>query len=231
VSRFVITITPDNADANDAVSAQTTVRVDTSTGHTRITELTVRAADGGGLAPADLPALDLDLLIRALAAPSAIRMLPPTDTQAAVVHLASPGEMAEAVEPSEVAAEPSGPVRGRAVKRAAARKAPGRTAKKAARKAAGGREAGSTEEATRAGRKATRAKATGARATGRARKAVTGEPTTRAYRRMPDPTEVLAAYAQAGSITGLAEQYGVPRHTVNGWARRLRRQGYAIGRS
>jgi transposase-like protein len=48
---------------------------------------------------------------------------------------------------------------------------------------------------------------------------------------MPEPAEVLAAYARAGSITGLAQHYGVPRHTANGWARRLRNQGHAIGRS
>jgi hypothetical protein len=80
--------------------------------------------------------------------------------------------------------------------------------------------------------KATGAKATGAKATGGGRKAaVAGQRETRAYRRMPEPGEVLAAYAQAGSITGLAQHYGVPRHTANGWARRLRNQGHSIGRS
>jgi hypothetical protein len=261
VSRFVITITPDTADATDPASAQTTVRVDTSTGHTRITELTVRAADGGGLAPADLPALDLDLLVRALAAPSTVRTLPTNEAPADVVHVASPAEMAEAVEPSEVAAEPAGAARGRAAKRTGARKAAGRAARKAADdtdpdtdSAAGTGRKAATAKATRAKTtrakatrakatrakttrakatraKATRAKATGAAATGRARTAAAGERQTRAYRRMPDPAEVLAAYAQAGSITGLAEHYGVPRHTANGWARRLRQQGHAIGRS
>ncbi len=53
----------------------------------------------------------------------------------------------------------------------------------------------------------------------------------RAYRRMPEPDEVLAAYQQSGSITALAEHFGVPRHTAQGWAGRLRRIGYEIGRS
>jgi hypothetical protein len=53
----------------------------------------------------------------------------------------------------------------------------------------------------------------------------------RAYRRMPPAEDVLAAYRQAGTLTGLAEHYGVPRHTIQGWARRLRSQGHAIGRS
>ena len=52
----------------------------------------------------------------------------------------------------------------------------------------------------------------------------------RAYRRMPPADDVLAAYRQAGTLTGLAEHFGVPRHTVQGWARRLRREGHAIGR-
>lgn len=235
MSRFVITITPENANSDDAASAQTTVRVDTSTGHTRITELTVRAADGGGLAPEDLPAVDLDLLIRALGARSAIRALP-TDSEAedsvAVVHLPTPTELAEQVEPAEVAAEPTGtaPAGGtaratggrRATKKAAGRAAGGR---RAAKKAAG-RAAASTESGTRTGRKAT-----GTAAAARRKAAAGGERQTRAYRRMPEPAEVLDVYAQTGSITRLAEHYGVPRHTANGWARRLRQQGYAIGRS
>jgi hypothetical protein len=47
---------------------------------------------------------------------------------------------------------------------------------------------------------------------------------------MPDASEVLAAYQRIGTITGLAEHYDVPRHTATAWARRLRSQGYAIGR-
>ena len=46
---------------------------------------------------------------------------------------------------------------------------------------------------------------------------------------MPDADEVMAAYAQVGTVSGLADFYGVPRHTVQGWARRLRREGHSIG--
>ena len=56
----------------------------------------------------------------------------------------------------------------------------------------------------------------------------TGE---RAYRRMPPAEDVMAAYQQIGSISGLAEHFNVPRHTVQGWARQLRKNGYAIGRN
>jgi transposase len=34
-----------------------------------------------------------------------------------------------------------------------------------------------------------------------------------------------------GSVSGLAEHFDVPRHTVQGWARQLRIQGYTIGRA
>ncbi|MET7420880.1 hypothetical protein [Dactylosporangium sp. NPDC005555] len=53
----------------------------------------------------------------------------------------------------------------------------------------------------------------------------------RAYRRMPPAEEVMAAYQQVGSISGLAEHFNVPGHTAQGWARQLRKQGHAIGRA
>lgn len=178
MSRYVITITSDEGALADA--AHTTVRVDTSTGQTRITELTVRAAGGGGLAPADLPPVDLDLLVRALTAPALA--LPPVEEVAGPVD----------EPPASEAAAPS--------RRGRARKQRGRGGK----------------AATKATRRRTR------RAAGDG---------TRPYRRMPEAAEVLDAYEQVGSITGLAEHFGVPRHTVTSWARRLRQQGYAIGRA
>src|SRR4051812_35099972 len=59
---YTITIDPSDALAG----AQTTVRVDTTSGTARVIELTVRAIDGGGLSPDALPALNLDRLIGAL---------------------------------------------------------------------------------------------------------------------------------------------------------------------
>lgn len=49
--------------------------------------------------------------------------------------------------------------------------------------------------------------------------------TDRAYRRMPDPAEVKATYLASRTITGVAEHYGVPTHTAQGWISRLRRKG------
>ncbi|MFI6133218.1 hypothetical protein [Micromonospora sp. NPDC051141] len=45
----------------------------------------------------------------------------------------------------------------------------------------------------------------------------------RAYRRMPDAEEVRAVYEAIGTVTGVAEHYGVPRHTAKGWIGRLRK--------
>ena len=49
--------------------------------------------------------------------------------------------------------------------------------------------------------------------------------TDRAYRRMPDPAEVKATYLASRTITGVAEHFGVPVHTAQGWVSRLRRKG------
>jgi hypothetical protein len=178
VSRYVITITPDNDGAAGAATAHTTVRVDISTGQTRITELTVRSASGGGLAPADLPPVDLDLLVRALAAPAQPPALP------------AAAQAAEPVEDVE-------PAPRRRPRKTTAKKAAAKTTRSAAKKA--------TKRA---------AESTG----------------TRAYRRMPEPDQVMDVYRETGSITAVAEHFGVPRHTVAGWARRLRAQGHTIGR-
>jgi hypothetical protein len=53
----------------------------------------------------------------------------------------------------------------------------------------------------------------------------------RPYRRMPEPSDIMKAYKQIGTISGLAEHFDVPHYTVTHWARRLRAQGYDIGRS
>src|SRR6266545_2585102 len=68
------------------------------------------------------------------------------------------------------------------------------------------------------------------RSRARSQRQVTAAAGERAYRRMPPAEEVLAAYRQLGTVSGLAEHFGVPRHTVQGWARRLRGLGYQIGR-
>jgi hypothetical protein len=45
----------------------------------------------------------------------------------------------------------------------------------------------------------------------------------RAYRKAPDPAELEAAYLESGTINGVAEHFGVPVHTAQGWISRMRR--------
>lgn len=165
MSSYTITITPD-----DTTNASATLRVNLGAAGARITELTVRAGDGEGFAPEELPGFELSRLIGAIA-PSRIidsAALPATGAPAAVLH-ARAGE------------DGSG--------RAGRTRTP---AKKTARKAAAKKGAASQREA-------------------------------RAYRRMPD--DIVEVFHEAGGATALANHYGVPRHTAQGWLRRLRQQG------
>jgi hypothetical protein len=183
MTRYVIamTITPDPPTA--AAASHMTVRVDTSSGRPRVSELVVRADDARGLGSSDLPAIDLGLLIQALSG-------------------------GPAAEPSAASTRSNGVSR-----RAAASAGSGTRG----RRVRGG--SATTRTPSRVA-KATRRRGAGERGT-----------TERAYRRMPDASEVLETYERVGTITGLAAHYGVPRHTAQGWASRLRRSGYHIGRS
>jgi len=181
VAGYTITIAPTDDDSG----AETTIRVDTSTGDARIIELTVRAADGGGLLPQQLPAVNLAELIAVLA-PSAPAISAEPAAQPAVTHTS---EADAGV--SEPTPPPAAPTRTRGVRKKATKKAATRTRQAKA------------EQTTAA-----------ASSNGR-----------RAYRRMPESSEVLDAYRQVGGTTALARHFGVPRHTATGWLRRLRGQG------
>jgi hypothetical protein len=195
VAGYTITITPNDEE----VGPLTTIRVDTASGNARVTELTVRAAEGGGLSPQQLPVVNLEQLIAALVppAPAAITATP-SPTEPPPAHTEPPA--AEVSEESPVPPAPSArigrPTRAkRAERKAPAKKAPSRT------------------------RRAKADTATAAQPTnGR-----------RAYRRMPEAVDVLAAYREVGGTTALARHYGVPRHTATGWLRRLRSQGMLDG--
>jgi transposase len=39
------------------------------------------------------------------------------------------------------------------------------------------------------------------------------------------PEDLAAVYKRTGGATAVAEHYAVPRHTVQGWLRRLRAEG------
>jgi hypothetical protein len=87
-------------------------------------------------------------------------------------------------------------------------------------------QAAAAQEAPRRGRRAAAVKAAGRGGRKKAGAATDG----RAYRRMPEPDAVLKVYQKVGTISALAEHFDVPVYTVHSWARRLRSQGYQIGR-
>jgi hypothetical protein len=206
---YTITITPDDERAG----ALTTIRVDTANGDPRITELTVRSADGSGLSPHhQLPAIDLVQLVGAL-----------SPSRQGILEAAPRAGSEQPAETVTVAGAPAATTGGRG----AGRRPPAR--KVAARKAAN---APARRAAGKASRAATTADGAKRGSTGRRRSAAaTSTPGAtpsgggRAYRRMPEATEVVAAYRQAGTTSALAEHFSVPRHTAVGWVRRLRREG------
>jgi hypothetical protein len=99
---------------------------------------------------------------------------------------------------------------GAPAKATAARKAAGRGRQPAKRTRRAAPAAAEPTKATRA-RVAAKKAARGAGGQGRA------------YRRMPE--DLAAVFNRVGGASAVAEHYGVPRHTVQGWLRRLRSQG------
>jgi hypothetical protein len=96
-----------------------------------------------------------------------------------------------------------------------------------AKAAAAGRTAGRGRRPAKRARAAASAAAEPAKVT-RARVAAkkttrTSSDQGRAYRRMPE--DFAAVYKRLDGATAAAEHYQVPRHTVQGWLRRLRSEG------
>jgi hypothetical protein len=221
---YTITIAP-----NDDSGATTTLVVDTSGEQVRITDMHLHAA--GGIAGGTMPTVDFGLLLRAVgAAPSAQPSIEtaPADVPALAEPVVPP---VDAVDVPAAAAEEPAPVKASRPRRAkrtpaaapVAEAAPPRTrrarAAKAAAKAAEPREAGT-------GRRRRAAAATTAEEPAPTKKATAKKAGTtvtgggRQYRRMP--ADFPSVYQQTSSASALAEHYGVPRHTAQGWIRRVK---------
>jgi hypothetical protein len=226
VGSYTITFTPD-----DVSNASAVVRVDLGAAGARITELTVRAGSGDGLVPGELPGFDLGRLMRAIApaGPSApafeLSAVPAPGPGAAIAPYAPEPEPPAAA--GRKAAAKRTPAKRAAAKQAKQTTARKTTARKTAAKAASGtaRKAAGSAAATRSGAGARAGKRTGAAATRTAARggARAGQGAGRAYRRTP--ADIVEVFTQAPSATALARHYGVPRHTVQGWLRRLRSEG------
>jgi hypothetical protein len=78
----------------------------------------------------------------------------------------------------------------------------------------------------RKARKAAEAPAKATRGRRRAAAAAAEAPKAgRAYRRMPPQDDMVAAWNESHSASALAAHFDVPRHTAQGWLRRLRSLG------
>jgi hypothetical protein len=230
VSSYTITIA-----ADDPAHATTTLRVDVTDSAARISELLVRAGDGDGLTAGHIPAVDLDLLLRAVTpaagAPAAIAAPPagePATPDDISGRFKGSAAAAPAVPPAAEASQPAAdapppPPRNTTAARAPRqRRAETKPAARTATRAADG----STSHSRPTARKA----ATGTKAESAAAKPTKAPATAgggkgsgagRVYRR--SPADLATVYEQVGSVTGVADHYGVPRHTAQGWLRTLRR--------
>jgi len=205
---YTITITP-----NDDSGNRTTLTVDTASGQARITSVHMHAPDG--LTGAQLPSVDVGLLLQAVAGdtltPAAITGTP-TPVAEAVTHDADePSTRAETETPpsaTDVTTSPSSDA------------AP---AKRAGRRPARARRGRSQPPA----KKAAPGKTVRKRAAGTPAPAAAGSG-ERVYRRMPD--DFAAVYAQTGTTAAIADHYGVPRYTAQGWVGRHKKQD-AAGRN
>ncbi|MGC5022976.1 hypothetical protein [Micromonospora sp. DT47] len=234
MSSYTITIT-----ADDPSRAITTLKVEVNDTTPRITELVVRAGQGDGLTAGQIPAVDLDLLLRAIAPAAGGRQAIATPPIA--VPDEAPAAGAVPIDDGEPAAEPtavqptapttgadepatSNPVDAGAVDVVVPKQASAATKASKAKKATRASGAGATHSRAGKPKTATGAKATttAAKATKRIAKGGSSGGEGRVYRR--SPADLEAVYQQAGSVTAVADHYDVPRHTAQGWIRTLRRR-------
>src|SRR5690349_16605678 len=215
---YTITITP-----NDDSGNSTTLTVDTATGQARITSVHMHAP--AGLTGAQLPSVDVGLLLQAVTGstttPAAISATP-------VVEGAPPPARADADEPSITAATVTPePAAGDATP-----PTPAAPAKRASRRPAASARTAEKDKAlssgTRRGRKQPAPKTAAPSKTARKRVAAAApaaESAERVYRKMPD--DFAAVYRQAGTTAAIADHYGVPRYTAQGWIGRHKKQDAA----
>lgn len=222
VSSYTITIA-----ADDPSQATTTLTVELNGPAARITKLVVRAGEGDGLTAGQIPAVDLDLLLKAVTptvgGQQAISVSPaahaddtPTTEDTSVngeEHIADTDAAQPVAATTSTADEPAttSPTTTDMTEVAV----PKQTSRAKAR-GAGGTRAGGRK--TAAGANATAARKT-AKQTAKGKASTT---TGRVYRRSPSDLE--SVYQQAGSVAAVADHYNVPRHTAQGWITTLRRR-------
>ncbi|GAA4264235.1 hypothetical protein [Dactylosporangium darangshiense] len=212
---YIITIAP-----NDDSGTTTTLVVDTSGGRVRITDVHLHA--DAGLAGGQMPSVDVALLLRAIATSTtvsaSIEATPapaPVDTE----PVAASGELAEHRLPA--AAEANAVVEAASTPRTRRRiEQPGVAPAKRARSRQAATANATTAPKKRTATPAKAAKTTPAKKTTKPADVGGGGGGKRAYRRMPG--DFAAVYRHASTSAAIADHYGVPRHTAQGWIRQFR---------
>lgn len=227
MTSYTITVAPTDDTGNT-----TTIIVDMSGDEVRITDVHLHAS--AGLTAIQLPAVDVSLLMRAVAPHHALAAPPSAaaktassaaaDTASAATVEESGVEVHSAAEESDAGRSPGAtePVATEAAK--AADEAPSRRPA-----AARGRRRRAKEEPAPASpptaaeprtRRRSRSGASAEAATQKKTPSSTEGKKERVYRRMPEDFSVVARRLNGASV--IAEHYEVPRHTAEGWLRRLR---------
>jgi hypothetical protein len=212
---YTITIAP-----NDDSGNSTTLVVDTSGDQIRITDVHLHAA--GGLSNGTMPTVDFGLLLRAVGTASTGR--PRVEpAPAPVPPQVGTVESADRAETSAVTVEEPAPAEARSPRTRRATAAPVADPKRSRpRRGRAANTAAPEDAAAGTRRRRTAAAPTKAAATKKAAKRATAQKPGggRAYRRMPE--DLSAVYAQTSSPAAIADHYGVPRHTAQGWIRRIK---------
>jgi hypothetical protein len=205
MSRFAIVIKPDDDDDQTHTGGvgQVIIKVRTDAPTPRITEMTIQSSDPLGLLAGGLPGVDLEAVIRALATGIGLTVVDESGPLVGGNDMADGGTKQQhgLPGPSELLADAS-PTGAPMVAGAPEHEGPDLPS------------AGTPVVQPTGQRPATHVAVDGP-------DAVTSP--SRVYRRMPDLEEVLATFKDVGGVTKLAQHYGVPRHTAQGWMARARK--------
>jgi len=218
MNSYTITIAP-----NDDSGNSTTLIVDTSEDQPRITDVQLHATNG--LTGGQMPTVDFALLLRAVASsgsPTAIETVPATAPAQTDVQAPTPDQPVAA----KARTAPSASKPRRTKRTATAATTPQPAAPPAARRAAAATTA--AVKATKAPAKRTGRGSSAARTQKPANAVAETATNGRAYRRMPE--DFAAVYGQGSTAAAIAEHYGVPRHTAQGWIRRVKTTTAAVAR-
>jgi hypothetical protein len=220
---YTITITP-----NDDSGNSTTLTVDTAAGQARITSVHMHAP--AGLTGAQMPTVDVGLLLQALTAstptPAAITAMPTVGAGAAAQPV--PADAGAGVDEPPATAPTVTPraATGGTTRNASAAAPAKRTSGRRAARAGNAQAAPASSSGTRRGRNQPAPKKTAppkaARKQAKAAASAADSSAERVYRKMPD--DFAAVYRQAGGAAAIADHYGVPRYTAQGWIGRHKKQ-------